>query len=226
MSWLSACSRRRQLGVGLQLGQRQAAVGRAAELLADAARLLGAALARVLEPRLDAGARLALVGYGRLRGAQLLGSLPVRGIGSGQRIRRRAALLLGRRQLAHELLALLLDHGRDLGELGDLGLGLGNALLQGRDLLVGTGRARAPALLLEADRRLALRARPMLALQRDQLGAALATLERRAAVSFCAAASSASSPAVPASDCKFCLGLGELHVRLGQRLLGVGAWRR
>ena len=86
MSWLSASSSARQLASVGQLGERQAAVGRAAQLIADAARLLGAARARVLQPRLGAGARLALVGDGGLGGAQVLGGLAVGGVGGGQRV--------------------------------------------------------------------------------------------------------------------------------------------
>ena len=73
--------RRRSAG---QLGERQAAVGRAAQLIADAARLLGPARAGILEPGLGAGAGLALVGDGSLGGAQLLGGLAVGGVGGGQ----------------------------------------------------------------------------------------------------------------------------------------------
>jgi hypothetical protein len=70
-------------------------------------------------------------------------------------------------------LALLLDHGWNGRELGDLGLGTRDTLLERGDLLVGAGGTGAPALLLQADRRLPLRARAVLTLECDELGAAL-----------------------------------------------------
>ena len=53
--------------------------------------------ARILQPRLGAGARLALVGHRSLGGAQVLGRLPVRGVGGGERIGGGLAVLLGGR---------------------------------------------------------------------------------------------------------------------------------
>ena len=84
------------------------------------------------QPRLGAGARLALVGHGGLRGAQRLGGLAMGGFGCGERVGgglRGSLLRLG--QLAHELLALLLDHGAAIRQgLAISGLGLGDALLR------------------------------------------------------------------------------------------------
>src|SRR5262249_9939421 len=55
-----------QLGAPLKSGRGQTAVGCATELLANAPSLLGPARARILKPRLDAGASFALIGHGRL----------------------------------------------------------------------------------------------------------------------------------------------------------------
>ena len=164
----------RQRRSRLDLGQPQAVLGCAGELLADLARLLGAALARILEPRLGAGARLALVGDGGLGGAQLLRRLALGVLGGGQPVGGTLTLPLGGGKLAHELLASRVDEGRQLGELGDLAFRLGDALFQRGDLLVGAGAARLPALALDLDGRLPLAARAMLALERDELGPRLA----------------------------------------------------
>ena len=97
----------------------------------------------------------------------------MRGVGGGERVGGGLAVLLGGRHLAHQRLALLLDHGGQGGELGDLRLGLGGPFLERGDLLVGAGGPRLPALTLEPDGRLPLGAGAMLALERDELGAAL-----------------------------------------------------
>ena len=175
VSWLSASSRRGSVGVRRQLGQRQAAVGCATELLADAACLLAATGACAFQSRLDAGARLALVGDGRLRRAQLLGRLPVGGFGGGERVGRGLPLLLGLGQLAHELLALLLDHGGQIAA----SVAISACVSAMRSFSVAICWS-APAERVcqrsrsSGDGRLALRAGAVLALQRDQLGAALA----------------------------------------------------
>jgi hypothetical protein len=46
---------------------------------------------------------------------------------------------LGLAELRHELLALLLDHGRQASETLDFRACLGDALLERGDLLMGTG---------------------------------------------------------------------------------------
>src|SRR5262249_12459761 len=96
------------------------------------------------------------------------------GVGARQRIGRLAPVSFRLSDLAHELLALGFDQDGDLGELGHLGPGAANALPQRGDLLLGTGSARAPALLLQADCRLPFRARPTLAPERAELRAAFA----------------------------------------------------
>jgi hypothetical protein len=161
-------------GAGLHARKGQAPVRAATQLIADAPSLLRAPLARVLQPGLDARARLALVGDGCLRCAQRLRRLPVRGFGLGQPIGGRLPVALGAGDLAQELLALLLDHRRQLGDVGGLGLSHGDALVERPNLRLGAGRAGAPALVFGNDGGLALGARSMLALERDELGPGLA----------------------------------------------------
>jgi hypothetical protein len=62
-----------------QFGQRQACFRGTAQGVADAAGLLAAALARSLQLRFAAGARLPFVGDGRLSLAQALGGVAMRG---------------------------------------------------------------------------------------------------------------------------------------------------
>ena len=128
MTRLSASSRRGS-SAPAAVGERQAAVRRAAELLADFAGLLAAAVAGAFQPGLDARRAPRARRRRRLRRAQILRRLPVGAFGGGQRIGGGLPLLLGFGQLAHQLLALLLDHAGQVAHGGDLALRLGQALL-------------------------------------------------------------------------------------------------
>ena len=86
---------RRKGGARLQAGERQAVLRHAVELLADRARGLAAALARRLEPRLAARARLARLGKPLLHLAQRLLAAFQRRLGDRQIVGGLAALALG-----------------------------------------------------------------------------------------------------------------------------------
>ena len=111
---------RRQVGAGLDLGQRQAAFRRDAERFADLPRHVLAARARAFEPRFGAGAAFAPFGDGALRGAQRLHAGFQRRVGFGQRVGGDLPLALGVGQRAHQLVALFVDHRRHVGETFEL----------------------------------------------------------------------------------------------------------
>ena len=99
---------------------------------------------RAFSSRASVRARaLALIGDGGLRRAQLPAPPPVGVVGGRERVGSGAPVTIGRGQLAHQLLALLLDHVRYVGQLRDLGLrGPGVRSSSVRDLLLGAGDAR------------------------------------------------------------------------------------